>query len=560
MRLSKLFFFIFFFISTTCWSQIPAFPGAEGFGAHTAGGRGGKVIKVTNLNDSGPGSLRAALYEEGPRIIIFTVGGIINLETKLRVHNPYITIAGQTAPGDGICIRGEGIRFYTHDVIVRYLRVRPGDIDYGSPNSWGGLDAITIANEPGSDNIPYNIVIDHCSLSWAVDEVIDMWHDTHDVTIQNCIISEGLHESKHPAGPHSKGMLIGAKATNISVHHNLFSSNHRRNPLINGESLVDFRNNLIYNPGRMATHIYRGDYTKLIRLNYVNNFIKKGKNTINEYGIVVNEYAKNHVKMYVSGNKSPFIDTPNTDNWRMVIIENDDGDRIPISISHRTNQEFDHPQVVTLSAEDAYDFVLEDAGATLPSRDPVDRKVIKDVKEGKGSIINTKDDDYEWPSYASGNPFRDSDDDGMSDYWEDKFGLNPNNAFDQNLDYDGDGYTNIEEYINQTSPTDRSTKVFGVSEFTPLSNEVPKLTLKLDQNYPNPFASSTTLKFVIDESSPIVLQLLNREGREVNRLMDDFLYEGEYEVEVDTSTLELGLYYVVLRVHGKIKSIKALKE
>ena len=310
-------------------AQPTAFPEAEGFGSFTTGGREGKVIKVTNLNDSGPGSLRTALEYEGRRTVIFTIGGVINLETKLLIKSPYVTIAGQTAPGDGICIRGNGLSIQTHDVIVRYLRVRPGDIDFGPKNRWNSVDALSLGTEEGSS--VYNIIIDHCSLSWAVDENVGMWGDTHDVTIQYCIISEALYDSKHPKGPHSMGMLVGNKTTNVSVHHNLFSSNAWRNPMINGESLVDFRNNVVYNYGPLASHINRHWLVNSIRFNYVNNYLKKGPNSSDDYNLVVNERAQDHVQIYIAGNRGNFPSSATDDNWNMVTMATDQGDKLPIS-------------------------------------------------------------------------------------------------------------------------------------------------------------------------------------------------------------------------------------
>lgn len=544
----------------TLYAQTPAFPGAEGFGANTVGGRGGKVIKVTNVNDSGPGSLRAALAEEGPRIIVFTTGGIINLETKLIIKNPFVTIAGQTAPGDGICIRGEGIRIYTHDIIIRYLRVRPGDIDFGPPNNWGGLDAITIANNPGSKNIPYNIIIDRCSLSWGVDEIIGMWFDTHDVTVQNCIISEALHKSKHTKGAHGMGMLIGYKATNISIHHNLFSSNNQRNPMINGESLVDFRNNVIYNFERAASHIYVDKYTpmELIRLNYVNNFIRKGPNSRNNHGLVINELAKDRSKIFISGNRSLFVESTDSDNWKMVALEQINGHKIPLSDSHRAIREFPHPSVTTLSAEGAYAYILENAGATLPHRDPIDKKVINDLKNGEGAIVNSRDHVLSWPSYNEGISVKDSDDDGMPDHWEKKYDLDSNDATDQNSDHDNDGYTNIEEYINNTPPNNQLSTPLNTHSYFAEQNEVNSLQFQLKQNFPNPFVDNTNLSFIIDKYSHVALKLVDFEGKEIETFIDDYLYEGEYEVVVELSNQNPGIYNFILISDGQKEGVKAI--
>ncbi len=548
-------------VSNICWAQLSAFPGAEGFGANTLGGRNGKVVKVTNLDDHGPGSLRAALEAENPRIIIFTVGGIINLETKIRIHNPYVTVAGQTAPGDGICLRGEGIRIYTHDIIIRYLRIRPGDINFGPTNNWGGIDAITIANDPGSTDVPYNIIIDHCSLSWSVDEVVDMWFDTHDVTIQNCIIGEALYKSKHPKGIHSMGMLIGYKATNISVHHNLFFGNNQRNPMINGESLVDFRNNLIYNFGKNASHVYVDPWyiPKSIRINYVNNFIKKGPDSEDVHSLSIHERAEDHTQIYISGNKGPFANSTNSDNWKMVTVEQINGRTLYMLESYRTDQEFSHPFVTTQNAEDAYTYILEKAGATLPRRDPVDKKMINDTKNGKGTFVNSKDHVLSWPSYRKGTPAKDGDGDGMPDSWEKQHGLNSNDAADQNLDYDNDGYTNIEEYINNTGSVNHNARTLNFADDLPYP-EMNPLVLQLKQNFPNPFVDHTTLSFATDTYSYVVLKLVDIEGKEYETFISDYLYEGEYEVTMDRLTIKPGIYYFILMSDNQIKGIKAIRK
>ena len=229
-------------------AQIPAFPGAEGFGSFTPGGRGGKIIEVTNLNPTGKGSFRSACEASGPRIIIFRTGGTISLIKNIRIKNPYVTIAGQTAPGDGICIKGAAIIIETHDVILRGLRIRIGD-DISGPNP-ENRDGIGIENK---NNPPYNIIIDHCSISWAVDENVSVWYATHDITFQWCIISEALNKSIHPKGSHSMGMLFGApegsvnRPKNISIHHNLFAHNQDRNPKIAGANFCEIINNVIYN-------------------------------------------------------------------------------------------------------------------------------------------------------------------------------------------------------------------------------------------------------------------------------------------------------------------------
>ncbi|CAN0599794.1 unnamed protein product, partial [Laminaria digitata] len=164
------------------------------------GGRNGRLIFVTNTNNSGPGSLRSAVDVEEPRTIVFKTSGIIDLLSPIVIKHPYVTIAGQSSPGKGICLRGNTLVVNSHDVVLRYLRVRPGDIEYDKPKNWDAVDGITIMN-PDLDRSVYNIIVDHCSISWAVDENVGIWHDSHDITIQHSIISEALNSSKHPKGP-----------------------------------------------------------------------------------------------------------------------------------------------------------------------------------------------------------------------------------------------------------------------------------------------------------------------------------------------------------------------
>lgn len=535
-----------------CLSQIPSFPEAQGFGSTTPGGRGGKLIKVTNLNDHGPGSLRDAIEAKGPRIIVFTVGGIINLETKLEIETPFITIAGQTAPGDGICIRGGGIAIQTHDVIMRYLRIRPGDIDFGPRNRWSDVDALTIGVESSE---VFNIIIDHCSLSWAVDENIGMWNLTHDITIQNCIISEGLHRSKHPKRPHSSGMLIGDKATNISVYRNLFAHNKDRNPLINGNTVLDFRNNIIYNSGSAATDIVPNYEQKI---NYVGNFILSGKNSYYPSSIIVRGKNYNKVRLYVANNVTPNHPERDGDNWH--IVKNIYRDSL-LDDSQQLDEPFPHPQVNTLTADEALEIVLDKAGATLPQRDAIDRKVVRDVRKGQGGIINSKNGIFEWPPYNSGLSPVDTDNDGMPDHWEEQYGLNPQDSTDNDNDPDQDGYLNIEEYINRTHP--KSTAIAPMSldsQFaqSPLAPDALSIPYTLSQNAPNPFADSTLITFSIGAPAHTRLYLINQQGAIAKDIIDGFMYEGKYEFYLSGSTLSNGVYTLYLTSGSHEESIKVI--
>jgi pectate lyase len=259
-------------VGTSAVSEtVVAFPGAEGFGARSVGGRGGVVIEVTNLDDSGSGSLRAAIEATGPRTVVFRVGGTIEVFTGLDIENPYITIAGQTAPGDGIQIRNHpsntapALQVETHDVVLRYLRLRPGP----SLRRTTSLDPLTITRDA------YNVIVDHCSLSWGTDEGFQTWYSVHDITIQWSIISEALHCSTHEEGCHSTGMILGDQNTRVSVHHNLLAHNDRRNPRVRGGDM-DVVNNVIYNVGATSAKLDDKDHLAGMRCNFVGNYFKWG--------------------------------------------------------------------------------------------------------------------------------------------------------------------------------------------------------------------------------------------------------------------------------------------
>ena len=431
-------------------SSIPAFPGAEGFGANSVGGRGGSVIEVTNLNDSGPGSLRVAVEAEGPRIVVFRTGGTIELQSCLDVTNPFITIAGQTAPGGGITLKNHPshkrtpLRIFTHDVIIRYIRSRPGPSTRKSSN----VDAMGILG-----NGAYNVIIDHCSASWATDETMSTWYDLHDITIQWCIISEGLYDSTHSEGPHSMGILLGSDGgRNISVHHNLFAHNHERNPRIKTTGLVDFVNNVVYNYGCAAGWL-SNDYGDL-PVNYVGNFVKMGSDSDPSlYEIEISSPTGSFtISLHVNGNIGPH--RPSDDMDESLVVSPEDRQWI---VPTRHNA----PLVTTTSAFEAYDQVLADAGATVGldsqgnsywRRDTVDERIVNDVRNGTGSIIDDPSDVGGWPELAAGTAPMDADHDGMPNEWEYLWGFHPCNPSDGPGDADEDGYTNVEEYLNGTDP------------------------------------------------------------------------------------------------------------
>ena len=397
----------------------PAFPGAEGYGAYAKGGRGGKVLFVTNLNDSGPGSLREAVETKGPRTVVFRVGGLI--ETKgLVVREPYLTIAGQTAPGDGICIKkaesgGDAFELSgTHDVVIRFLRIRAGN----NTGQFRG-DSFRVYD---SDNF----IIDHCSCSWGNPETLSASGSVDRFTVQWCIISEGNNEQTH-----AFASIVGGDRS--TWHHTLFAHMASRVPRW-GDITVqsDFRNNVIYDWG------YYCGYGDLRTLNYVNNYLRKGPSTTqNPLLIIRDPKVALPASLYVNGNF--IVGRPDLcqDNWKGV-----GADR-----SLQTSLPFPAPPVQTQSAEDAFERVLKNAGATLPRRDSVDARAVSDAQNGTGRIISNENEVGGWPGYASGEPPVDSANDGIPDRWKKAHGLplnDPNVASALNAD----GYTNLEAYLN----------------------------------------------------------------------------------------------------------------
>jgi hypothetical protein len=418
---------------------IPVFPGAEGFGTRTRAGRGGQVIEVTSLADHGPGTLRAAIEVAAPRTIVFRTGGIIALEKQILVTQPFVTIAGQTAPGDGICLKDAGLVIATHDVLVQHLRVRPGDVGKGvDPDD---NDAITILGTHGKiTDGAYNVVIDHVSASWGEDETISTWFGAHDVTVSWCIVSEGLNSRRHHKGGHSTGLLIGDSSNRVSVHHTLLAHNGFRNPLISKGGTHDIVNNVIYDWGNLGGEIY--DEASNSFVNWIGNWFRDGPSTEQGlYEIIIN--SSGVPKLYVEGNRGPHRTGDAADEWSPVSYKWNQ----QIAPAHyRAMTRFATWPITTTSAEEAMRMVLAQAGATLPKRDAVDTRIVADVKDGTGKIINNVSEVGGHPKFASGTPPADSDHDGIPDEWEMQHGLDPHNAADGKAETDG--YTNLEKYLH----------------------------------------------------------------------------------------------------------------
>lgn len=544
----KLFTIVLLLITTTSevsFSQQIAFPGAEGFGKYSKGGRAGKVIKVVNLDDNGPGSLREALETEGARYIVFDVGGIIDLENKIRITNPYVTIAGQTAPGDGIVLRGNGISIETHNVVIRFLRIRPGDVDFGAPNIWSGIDALSIGSSDSS-NLAENIMIDHSSFSWAVDENVGLWNGGKNITIQNSIISEALAMSKHPKGDHSKGMLVGGTFDNVSILNNYFAHNHARNPRLSNEGFVEVRNNIIFNPRGFGIKISNSKIKNTQHLNIVGNYFFKGRSTKFSNGISIWSPDEYNGKIYLSGNKGFYgsEDWEIVDKWQTREPVNN-YDHIELKSPFR-DLESPIPGI-----EDLFSDLENTIGASLPSRDQVDKRVVSDFFKFKGSVINSQDEVGGWGEYKGGSPFSDSNSNGLPDSFETRYGIG---SEDLNEDFDNDGYVNFEEFLNGTNPLNsKNSKEEIFSSFTKngLSKEedesYDRNGIILLQNFPNPFRDSTTLPLILFEKQIVSVKIYNSIGQLVHSENYNELPIGLSELVWKSGSLASGLYIVYVK-------------
>jgi hypothetical protein len=367
----------------------PAFPGAEGFGSWTSGGRGGKTIYVENLNDSGPGSLRAAIETPGPRTILFQVGGVIALKSTLHVKEPFVTIDGQNAPGMGIMLRNYGFVVQTHDVVLRYFRVRVGDDDVhlDEPKALeayeGGAGEHALYFIDGAQNC----VADHLSLSWSTTKILSVTKLCDQITIQWCILSEGLNFAKH-------GYASLAGGNRVTWHHNLFAHNQSRNVRFQGLVDAEFRNNVVYDWGE------RAGYGEFDRLNYIGNYLKAGPSTVQKPFLFFHlgdaEVAPGSI--YVKDN---FLDGAgarpgvNENNWLGMGAYNAQRETL------EAPEPFAAPRVTTESPQEAYQHVLQNVGDTLPKRDTVDERIVREVRDGAGHIINRLSDIGGWPNFPA---------------------------------------------------------------------------------------------------------------------------------------------------------------
>jgi hypothetical protein len=453
-------------------ADIPAFPGAEGGGKYSFGGRGGKVIVVANLNDDGPGSFRWACEQGGARIVVFNVAGIIRIKTPVIIRAPYITIAGQTSPGDGVCIAGETVWINTHDVIIRYMRFRRGE-------TWVGRRDDAIGGNPIG-----NIMIDHVSASWGLDENMSMYRHmyndstgaieqklpTVNITIQNSIFAEALDTWNH-----SFGSTLGGE--NCTFIRNLWANNTGRNPSIGWYGIFNFVNNVVFN--WVHRSIDGGDYRA--QFNIINNYFQPGpstpKNNPVGHRILKPESGRSKLKYlvygraYVNGNIMEGYSEITKDNWNGGVQVEDEPNAGKYMADMKWNKPLPMPALTIINATEARQYVLDNAGATLPKRDAVDTRITEQVRTGKiaynagvklpqtqfkhrrlqidsykQGIITDVSQVGGYPEYK-GTSYKDSDNDGMPDEWEIKNKLNPQDATDAN-GITKNGYSNIENYLN----------------------------------------------------------------------------------------------------------------
>lgn len=433
-----------------------AFPGAEGYGKYTTGGRGGKVFIVSNLNDSGPGSLREAAKAKEPRVIVFSISGTIHLESELAVQGN-VTIAGQTAPGDGICLADRPASIKGNNVIIRFIRFRLGDKDQnkGMVDGAGSDDAFGAVKRN-------NLIVDHCSMSWSTDEVCSLYAGDN-VTLQWNIMSEPLNYSYHfetgdkDFEKHGYGGIWGGN--HASFHHNLFAHCSNRTPRFDGirnveSENVDYRNNVIYNWG--GNNVYAGEGGSY---NIVNNYYKYGPSTDKSKRFrIFNPYKTSSIpfgKFYVNGNYVDGAPDVTQNNLLGVVInEGKDEDKMQSAVKAA----FSSVEISLNTAEQAYSMVLKHAGAFLPVRDTLDQRIMQDVRSRTGRHIDVQGgfahgtpyalSKVAWPELKSRPALQDSDFDGMPDQWEKKQKLDPSSGADAALYGLDKMYTNLEVYLN----------------------------------------------------------------------------------------------------------------
>lgn len=566
MKIKKIILFNIFVFSINIINvsaQIPAFPTAEGDGMYTTGGRGGNVLYVTKLTDDGSvGTFRWAINQTGARIIMFKVGGIIPLTSELRIKNGNVTIAGQSAPGDGICLKNYSVVVQANNVIIRFLRFRLGDeAAIANPTiDFSGADAIWGRNQS-------NIIIDHCSMSWCIDECTS-FYDNKNFTLQWCIMAESLRNSVHGKGTHGYGGIWGGSPA--TFHHNILAFHDSRNPRFCGSRYsnnpqnekVNFTNNVIYNWGGNSSYAGEGGY-----YNMINNYYRSGpaKNTgtvsyriFNPYpdGGANNQPAGVWGHFHLSGNT--MINTPTTtaNNWLGFHPSTTYSDTIKSSVAFALP-----PYLRIQKADTAYLSVTGFAGASL-KRDAVDLRVVKNILNGTvsvttgsngstGGFIDSQTDVGGWPNYTYdiANVPIDTDADGMPDDWENLHGLNSTNATDGKLTSIDGKYTNVEVYLNEIVKIVTDAQYFDI--FSGVDSYENEIAFTM---YPNPLRNGN----------------LNIKSSENIKIIDFFTLNGtkisqksfnENNISIAFNEFDSGVYLVKVKLEsGRIISRKLTKE
>lgn len=380
-----------------------AFPGAQGAAAQTPGGRGGRIIRVTTLNADGPGSLLEALETKGPRIVVFEVGGVIDMNKhEIKLREPFVTIAGQTAPSPGITLIRTGIDVLTHDVVLQHIRVRTGSAGSEPRQGWEP-DAFSTVGA-------YNVIVDHCSMTWAVDEnlsasgprftgkTVEEWRKgtSHRITFSNNIIAEGLKHSTHAKGEHSKGSLIHDNVSDILIVGNLYAHNYERNPLFKGGVRGMVINNLIYNPGPRAVHYnliaeeWRGQPYQMGRLVLIGNVLRGGPSTPANLPLFMlggsgdlEYYEADNIAVDWRGEALPKLGRYTNSSAKLIPLGKP---ALPLGVD-------------ALSAAEVQDAVIREAGARPWDRDPIDARIVADTIEGRGEIIDSEAQVGGYPAY-----------------------------------------------------------------------------------------------------------------------------------------------------------------
>ncbi len=398
-------------------TALPVFPCAEGFGVDTPAGRGGAIIAVTSLSDAGPGTLREALQTPGGRVVVFECAGQIHLASNIEISQPFVTVAGQTAPAPGITLRDAGLNIVTHDVLVQHIAVRVGDQSEGPPPD--ARDGISVY--PGNEGA-YRVVVDHCSVSWAVDEDMSHWgKGVHDVTFRNCLAGEGLSHSIHPKGEHSKGLLMGDFGQRIAVIGCLFADNVMRNPFVKGGVTALIANNVIYNPGDSAIHLGDAEHSGPSWVSAAGNVLLPGPDTPWYIALAwVQGDAHPDARLALYGNDSRGYRLWHA--WRR--------SNAPANITNWMDAPVRVSPLTLRDSGDTVDWVTAQAGSRPAMRDPVDARIVEGMRTGSGRIIDHPED-------VGGLP------DILPVYQALSLPSEPEE------DADHDGYTNLEEWLHE---------------------------------------------------------------------------------------------------------------